>query len=115
MITLRLSLSLRPNKNERLLTIENLSLSYGDKVILRDINLHVDNIVRPGLQQGQVIALLGLSGSGKTQLFRCIAGMQQPCTGSVYYSVDELLQDLARVPFDQFDDEVEFIEYPCYR
>lgn len=32
-----------------------------------------------------------------------------------YYSVDELLQDLAGVPFDQFDDEVEFIEYPCYR
>lgn len=70
-------------KNERLLTIENLSLSYGDKVILRDINLHIDNIVRPGIQQGQVIALLGLSGAGKTQLFRCIAGMQQPCTGSV--------------------------------
>lgn len=70
-------------KQERLLTVENLSLSYGDKVILRDINLHVDNIVRPGATQGQVIALLGLSGSGKTQLFRCIAGMQKPCTGSV--------------------------------
>lgn len=70
-------------KNERLLTVENLNLSYGDKVILRDINLHVDNIVRPGMEQGQVIALLGLSGSGKTQLFRCIAGMQQPSTGSV--------------------------------
>lgn len=27
-------------KQERLLTVENLSLSYGDKVILRDINLH---------------------------------------------------------------------------
>jgi len=70
-------------KQERLLTVENLSLSYGDKVILRDINLHVDNIVRPGATQGQVIALLGLSGSGKTQLFRCIAGMQKPSTGSV--------------------------------
>ena len=70
-------------KQERLLTVENLNLSYGDKVILRDINLHVDNIVRPGATQGQVIALLGLSGSGKTQLFRCIAGMQKPTTGSV--------------------------------
>ena len=71
------------DKQERLLTIEALNLQYGEKVILRDINLHVDNIVRPGMLQGQVIALLGLSGSGKTQLFRCIAGMQKPTTGAV--------------------------------
>lgn len=70
-------------KQERLLTVEQLNLQYGDKVILRDVNLHVDNIVRPGMLQGQVVALLGLSGSGKTQLFRCIAGMQKPSTGSV--------------------------------
>lgn len=71
-------------KHERLLTIENLSLQYGTKQILRDINLHVDNIVRPGMMQGQVVALLGLSGSGKTQLFRCIAGMQKPTSGTVH-------------------------------
>jgi len=71
------------SKTERLLTVDNLNLSYGDKIILRDINLHVDNILRPGATQGQVVALLGLSGSGKTQLFRCIAGMQKPTTGSV--------------------------------
>lgn len=68
---------------ERLLTIENLNLQYGEKVILRDINAKVDNIVRPTLNQGQCIALLGLSGSGKTQLFRCIAGMQRPTSGVV--------------------------------
>lgn len=68
-------------KKERLLTVENLKLQYGSKVILRDINLHVDNITRPDVQQGQVVALLGLSGSGKTQLFRCIAGLQAPTAG----------------------------------
>lgn len=70
-------------KKERLLTIENLNLQYGSKVILRDVNLQVDNITRPGIQQGQVVALLGLSGSGKTQLFRCIAGLQSPTSGMV--------------------------------
>lgn len=70
-------------KHERLLTVDNLNLQYGDKVILRDINLHVDDIIRPGIQQGQVVALLGLSGSGKTQLFRCISGMQKPSSGQV--------------------------------
>lgn len=70
-------------KEERLLTVEGLNLSYGDKVILRDVSLHVDNITRPGVSQGQVVALLGLSGSGKTQLFRCLAGLQEPTSGHV--------------------------------
>ena len=75
---------------ERLLTIDNLSLVLGSKqnLILRDINLYVDNVIRPGKTQGQVVALLGLSGSGKTQLFRCIAGLLTPTTGSVVINSD---------------------------
>ena len=76
-------------KRQRLLTIENLSLVYGEKVIFRDMNLHVDNIVRANMQQGQVVALLGLSGSGKTQLFRCISGMQKPTSGQVRINNDD--------------------------
>src|ERR1700744_6253975 len=67
---------------ERLLTIENLSVTY-DKPILHDINLSINNIVRPNMVQGQVVALLGPSGIGKTQLFRCIAGLQKPTNGKV--------------------------------
>lgn len=70
-------------KNQRLLTLDKLGLTYGSKKILRDISLTVENIVRPGLAQGQVVSLLGPSGIGKTQLFRCIAGLQQPTTGYV--------------------------------
>ena len=68
---------------ERLMTIENLGISYGPKVILRDVNLHIDNIVRPGMSQGQTVALLGPSGIGKTQLFKAIAGLLTPTMGSV--------------------------------
>lgn len=75
--------------NERLLTISNLNLSYEGRSILRDINLHVDNISRHGVEQGQVVALLGLSGSGKTQLFRCISGVQQPTSGEVRLGTDQ--------------------------
>ena len=70
-------------KNERLLTIDNVGLSYSGKKIIRDINLTIDNIVRPGMAQGQVVSLLGPSGIGKTQLFRCIAGLQAPTVGTV--------------------------------
>ena len=70
-------------KHERLLTIDKLGLAYGGKQIFRDLSLTIDNIVRPGMAQGQVVSLLGPSGIGKTQLFRCIAGLQQPSTGMV--------------------------------
>jgi ABC-type nitrate/sulfonate/bicarbonate transport system ATPase subunit len=70
-------------KQERLLTIEGLNLFYGPKQVLRDINLHIDNIVRPGMLQGQCVALLGPSGVGKTQLFRCIAGLNNATSGSI--------------------------------
>lgn len=70
---------------QRLLTIEGVGLSYGDKMILRDIDLAVDNVTRPGVNQGQCIALLGPSGIGKTQLFRCIAGMQKQSLGTIKF------------------------------
>jgi ABC-type nitrate/sulfonate/bicarbonate transport system ATPase subunit len=70
-------------KNQRLLTVDHVSLSYGPKKILNDINLVIDDIVRPGMTQGQVVSLLGPSGIGKTQLFRCIAGLQNPTNGAI--------------------------------
>jgi len=70
-------------KHERLVTVKDLQLSFDGKKILDGINLQIDNIVRPGMNQGQVVSLLGPSGIGKTQLFRCIAGLQKPTTGIV--------------------------------
>lgn len=68
---------------ECLLKVENVSLTLGGKLILRDVNVEIKNIVRPGLQQGQVVALLGPSGIGKTRLFRILAGLDEPDSGRV--------------------------------
>jgi ABC-type nitrate/sulfonate/bicarbonate transport system ATPase subunit len=94
---------------ERLIHIENLSVAYGDKVIIRDINLDVHNIVRPGMNQGQVVALVGASGVGKTQLFRCLAGLQRPTTGAVI--IDNGTEDPVRAG----DVGVVFQNYPLLR
>ena len=66
-----------------LLKIDHVSLSYGDKVILRDVNAEIRDIIRDDCTQGQVVGFLGPSGIGKTQLFRIIAGLHQPTSGQV--------------------------------
>ena len=71
-------------KVEHLLTVTDLCVTY-DKPILKNINIAIDNIVRDGMNQGQVVALLGPSGIGKSQLFRCLAGLQHPTSGAVNF------------------------------
>jgi polar amino acid transport system ATP-binding protein/sulfate transport system ATP-binding protein/NitT/TauT family transport system ATP-binding protein len=73
-------------KKTVLLQAENINLSYADNIILRDINFSIKDIVRPGMQQGQVVSLIGRSGIGKTQLFKILSGLQQPSGGSVTIS-----------------------------
>ena len=73
---------------ETLLRAADVSLTLGGNRILRDVNLEIKNIVRPGLNQGQVVGLLGPSGIGKTRLFRILAGMDAPDTGSVLITAE---------------------------
>jgi len=71
------------SKGGVLLQAKDLSLTYDGKCILCDINFSIDDIIRPGMQQGQVVSLIGRSGIGKTQLFRILSGLQKPDTGQI--------------------------------
>lgn len=73
---------------ETLLKVENVSVTYGDAPILRDLNLEIKNLIRPGYTQGQVVGLLGPSGIGKTTLFRLLAGVDKPDTGVIQVEKD---------------------------
>jgi ABC-type nitrate/sulfonate/bicarbonate transport system ATPase subunit len=68
---------------EPLLTLSNVSRQFDGELVLRDINLQVRNVVRPGLQQGQVVGFYGRSGLGKSVLSRILAGLLPPSTGTV--------------------------------
>jgi ABC-type nitrate/sulfonate/bicarbonate transport system ATPase subunit len=76
------------SKNELLIELSGVSLDY-DKPILRNINFKIHNIVRPGLSQGQVISLIGRSGIGKTQLFKILAGLIKPNTGTAKVGLEQ--------------------------
>lgn len=57
------------------LRLENVTAGYGASTVLRDIDLEV-----PG---GQVVALLGANGAGKTTMLRTASGLIRPTAGRV--------------------------------
>ncbi len=57
------------------LEVKSLRKSYKKRVVIRDVTL--------SMSQGEVVALLGPNGSGKTTTFYAIAGLVQPEGGSV--------------------------------
>ncbi|RFS23866.1 ABC transporter ATP-binding protein [Chitinophaga silvatica] len=76
-------------KTGPLVCAENVSLQYGTKTILRDINFCIHDIHRPNMEQGQVVSLIGRSGIGKTQLFKVLSGLIQPTQGVVKIDTDQ--------------------------
>ncbi|MCD8230851.1 MAG: ABC transporter ATP-binding protein [Clostridiales bacterium] len=54
---------------------EHIVKSFGDHVVLKDINLEVE--------KGQLVTLLGGSGCGKSTLLRCLAGLETVTSGRV--------------------------------
>lgn len=59
-----------------MIKIENLNKYFGDKHVLKDINLKI--------QDGEVVGLIGPSGSGKSTLIRCINYLEEPTSGNIY-------------------------------
>lgn len=68
---------------ETILKVSGVNKDLGGRPILRNVDLEIKNLVRPGHNQGQVVSLLGPSGIGKTTLFRILAGLDQPDSGTV--------------------------------
>ena len=60
---------------EKLLEIKNLNKNYGDKKILKNINL--------SLEKGKIIGLLGKNGAGKTTLLKLINDLLTPTSGEI--------------------------------
>jgi cell division transport system ATP-binding protein len=58
------------------LRLEQVTLAYGDRVILKEVSL--------SLQKGQLVYLTGRTGSGKTSLLRSIYGDVAPTSGRIW-------------------------------
>ncbi|MBD5156883.1 MAG: amino acid ABC transporter ATP-binding protein [Butyrivibrio sp.] len=71
-----------------MLTIEHLKKSFGEKEILDDISLEVDN--------GEIVTIIGPSGTGKTTLLRCINFLEHAERGRI--TIDDASADCAHAP-----------------
>jgi branched-chain amino acid transport system ATP-binding protein len=69
-----------------LLTADNLELSYGELAVCRGISLEVN--------EGEIVALIGANGAGKSTTLRAIAGLMTPRSGSITFRG----QDITRLP-----------------
>jgi ABC-2 type transport system ATP-binding protein len=64
-----------------MIKVENLSLNYGNQVVLNDVTF--------SLNKNQIIGLLGPNGAGKSSIIKILAGLVSPCTGNLLIN-DEL-------------------------
>ena len=62
---------------KKLIDLKNLTVSYGDNVVLDNLNLYIN--------EKEFITLLGPSGCGKTTTLRAIAGFLKPDSGDVVF------------------------------
>ncbi len=80
------------------LSCHGIGYAYGDVPVLEDVSLE--------LRQGECVAVLGQSGTGKTTLFNVLAGIDQPTTGEIYRAtnVGYMLQKDLLVPWKRLID-----------
>lgn len=76
---------MKPRKEETLLQVMGLSLSFGGVKALQDVSF--------GVREGSITTVIGPNGAGKTSLFNCISGFYKPQRGQVIFGG----QDISRV------------------
>ncbi len=83
-----------PRLGDKVLDVNNLTKSFGDRVLIDDLSFSVP--------KGAIVGIIGPNGAGKSTLFKMMSGTEQPDSGSV--SVGDTVK-LASV--DQFRDDMD--------
>ena len=68
--------------NDTLIRVENLTVGYGDNVVLKDISFEV--------KRGEVFVILGGSGCGKSTLLKHLIGLYRPMAGRILIDGDDI-------------------------
>ncbi|SEK69667.1 ATP-binding cassette protein, ChvD family [Colwellia chukchiensis] len=83
-----------PRLGDKVLDVENLTKSFGDRVLIDDLSFSVP--------KGAIVGIIGPNGAGKSTLFKIMSGAEQPDSGSV------TLGDTVKLAsVDQFRDDMD--------
>lgn len=69
---------------DRIIEVKHLKKTFGDHEVLKDVNLSVN--------KGQVISIIGSSGSGKSTFLRCINLLEEPTGGEILFHGENVLE-----------------------
>jgi len=64
-----------PRLGDKVIDFENVTKSYGDRVLIEDLSFSIP--------QGAIVGVIGGNGAGKSTLFRMIMGQEQPDSGNI--------------------------------
>lgn len=69
--------------SKTIIAVKNLKKSYGELSVIKDISLEIN--------KGDVISIIGSSGSGKSTFLRCLNGLETPDSGEIYFQNHNIL------------------------
>ena len=76
--------------NEKIIEINHLRKSFGENEVLKDISVTVN--------KGEVVTIIGSSGSGKSTYLRCINLLEKPTGGEIIYNGENVLAPKYNLP-----------------
>ena len=68
---------------DNIIEIKNLQKSFGEHDVLKGIDLNV--------RRGEVVSIIGASGSGKSTMLRCLNLLETPSSGDILYMGESIL------------------------
>jgi ATP-binding cassette subfamily F protein uup len=83
-----------------LLTIDNMSKSYTERMLFDNVNL--------GISEGEKIGVIGINGTGKSTLLKIIAGLEEPDSGTVTSGKKVRVGYLSQTPI--FDNKLSILQ-----
>ena len=83
-----------PRLGDKVLDVNNLTKSFGDRMLIDDLSFSVP--------KGAIVGIIGPNGAGKSTLFKMMSGAEKPDSGNV-----ELGETVKLASVDQFRDDMD--------
>ncbi|MCQ9122989.1 energy-dependent translational throttle protein EttA [Rodentibacter caecimuris] len=83
-----------PRLGDKVIEVQNLTKSYGDRTLIDDLSFSIP--------KGAIVGIIGANGAGKSTLFRMLSGQEKPDSGSITMGETVVLASV-----DQFRDAMD--------